>query len=340
MDSISHIVLGAAVGELILGKKIGKKAMLWGALAASLPDIDVFFTPFFDPIDALFVHRGITHSFFFISLIIPLLGWIFSRFNWKRKATQKEWTFLFFVTILSHPLLDSCTMYGTGILEPFSNYRAQFTSLFIVEPFYTVPLLTGFIALLILRQDSSKRKFWARFGLWLSMVYLLFAICNKFYVSSVFTESLQKQNMHFTDYETSPTPFNNILWNIFAKDTNGYWVGFYSDLDKTKNIQYSFVPRNDSLAGDLLHNEQVQKLIRFSNGYYCFTICDNELRFNDLRFAFSGEFDCQADRKNFAFSFALKKDDSKPYGIEIKRNPWSKTRFYGFSKLVERVKGV
>jgi inner membrane protein len=340
MDSITHIALGAAIGEALLGKKIGKKAMLWGALAASLPDIDVLSLPFVDPIDGLFVHRGITHSFLFVLIVTPLLGWVFSRFNWKRPATQRDWTLLFFVTILSHPLLDSCTMYGTGIYEPFSNYRAQFTSLFIIEPFYTIPLLIGLIALLILKKDSSKRKFWTRFGLSLSTIYLFFAICNKFYVDKVFTNSLQKQNIHFTDFESSPTPFNNILWNVFARDTNGYWVGFYSHFDKTKDIRYSFVPRNDSLAGDLLKNEQVQKLIRFSNGYYCFTICDKELRFNDLRFAFSGEFDCNADRKNFAFSFALQKDDSQPYGIEIRRNPWSKTRFYGFSKLLDRIEGV
>ena len=67
MDTLSHIVLGTCMGEALLGKKIGKKAMLWGALANNLPDIDVFFTPLFHPVDALFVHRGITHSFLFTS---------------------------------------------------------------------------------------------------------------------------------------------------------------------------------------------------------------------------------------------------------------------------------
>ena len=340
MDSISHIVLGAAIGEAMLGKKIGKQAMLWGALAASLPDIDVFFTPFFNSVDALFVHRGITHSFLFVFIATPILAWIFSKLDRKKVVTLKDWTFLFFVCLLSHPLLDSCTMYGTGIFEPFSHYRAQFTSLFIVEPLYTLPLLISFIALLIMKKDSAKRIFWTRFGLWLSTIYLLFAICNKVYVGKIFSDSLTKQNIHFADYYTTPTPLNNILWNVFTKDTNGYWVGFYSHFDKTKDIRFSFIPRNDSLAGDLLQNEAVQKLIRFSQGYYCFTICDNELRFNDLRFAFSGEFSCNTDKKNFVFSFALKKDKSSPYGVEIKRNSWGNSRFMGFSKLIERIKGI
>src|SRR4051812_44176514 len=132
MDSLTHIVLGAAIGDALLGRKIGKKAMLWGALAASLPDIDVLFLPFFHPVDALLIHRGITHSFLFVIIISPLLGWLFSRIYplpWgERQRGVWVWIFFFFVNILSHPLLDSCTNYGTGIFEPFSNYRAQFTS--------------------------------------------------------------------------------------------------------------------------------------------------------------------------------------------------------------------
>ncbi len=40
MDTITHIVLGAAVGEVLAGKKLGKKALLIGAIAGNLPDID------------------------------------------------------------------------------------------------------------------------------------------------------------------------------------------------------------------------------------------------------------------------------------------------------------
>ncbi|MBI3500742.1 MAG: metal-dependent hydrolase [Bacteroidetes bacterium] len=343
MDTLSHTVLGACIGEAMLGKKIGKKAMLWGALANNLPDIDVFFTPLFNPEDALFIHRGITHSFLFAILLAPILGWIFSRscrFSKPERPEFREWTLFFLIALIAHPLLDSCTLYGTGIFEPFSHYRAQFTSLFIVEPLYTLPLLIGFIAILILKKDSLKRKFWAKFGLYLSTIYLLFSISNKLYVEKIFSDSLRKQNHNFTELYSSPTPLNNILWDVFAKDTNGYWFGFYSHFDKTKDVEFSFIPRNDSLAGDLLPNEAVQKLIRFSRGYYCFTRCDDELRFNDLRFAFSGEFSCNADRKNFVFSFALKKNPSAPYGIEVKRSSWGTSRFMGFSKLVERIKGV
>jgi len=42
MDSLTQIVLGAAVAEVVGGKKLGNKAPLWGAIAGTIPDLDVF----------------------------------------------------------------------------------------------------------------------------------------------------------------------------------------------------------------------------------------------------------------------------------------------------------
>ena len=72
MDSLTQIVLGAGVGELILGRKLGNRAMVWGAIAATIPDLDVFSSPFFSPAEGLRTHRGFSHSIFF-ALLAPLL---------------------------------------------------------------------------------------------------------------------------------------------------------------------------------------------------------------------------------------------------------------------------
>ena len=65
MDSVSQATLGAAVGELVLGKKVGKKAPLWGATAGTLPDLDVLTAPFLSESAQLGVHRGVSHSLLF-----------------------------------------------------------------------------------------------------------------------------------------------------------------------------------------------------------------------------------------------------------------------------------
>jgi membrane-bound metal-dependent hydrolase YbcI (DUF457 family) len=63
MDSITHIVLGACVGEVLMDRKAGKKAILWGALAQSIPDIDFINGAWMPLTKELIAHRGITHSF-------------------------------------------------------------------------------------------------------------------------------------------------------------------------------------------------------------------------------------------------------------------------------------
>lgn len=65
MDSLTQIVLGAAVGEVVLGKKIGNRAMVWGAIGGTIPDLDILVNLFADDMTALAAHRGLSHSFFF-----------------------------------------------------------------------------------------------------------------------------------------------------------------------------------------------------------------------------------------------------------------------------------
>ena len=71
MDSLTQIVLGAAVGEVAVGKKVGNWALLWGGVAGTIPDLDVFAKHFTDNVTALEIHRGFSHSILF-SLMIEL----------------------------------------------------------------------------------------------------------------------------------------------------------------------------------------------------------------------------------------------------------------------------
>src|SRR5690554_4135784 len=81
MDSLTQIVLGAAVGEAVLGKKVGNKAMLYGAIAGTIPDLDVYASHFTDTVSALAIHRGFTHSIVFSVLFAPIFGWLVSRYE-------------------------------------------------------------------------------------------------------------------------------------------------------------------------------------------------------------------------------------------------------------------
>jgi inner membrane protein len=79
MDSLSQIVLGAAVGEAVLGRRIGNRAMIWGAVAGTIPDMDVLGKYFLSELDNLAFHRGISHSLLFCVLGALVFGWVTDR---------------------------------------------------------------------------------------------------------------------------------------------------------------------------------------------------------------------------------------------------------------------
>ncbi len=115
MDSLTQIVLGAAVGEAVLGKKVGNKAMLYGAIAGTIPDLDVLANLFTDTITAIEIHRGFTHSIFFSVVFAPIFGWMISKIERKSGVGWKGWSLLMFWAFITHPILDGFTTWGTKI---------------------------------------------------------------------------------------------------------------------------------------------------------------------------------------------------------------------------------
>ena len=151
MDSLTHIVTGACIGELFLGKQLGKKAMLWGAITQSLPDIDFITSFWLNPANSLLAHRGFTHSFLFAGICTVLLAMLAVRWHRKHDVSLGWWMLFIGTEIFSHLLLDSCNAYGTGWFEPFSHKRISFDLLFVADPFFSIWPAIALVALLIIR---------------------------------------------------------------------------------------------------------------------------------------------------------------------------------------------
>jgi inner membrane protein len=106
LDSFTHIVLGAALGEAIAGKKLGNRAMLWGAIGCTVPDFDVFAAFFTDQITSTSFHRGIMHSLLFTAISPWLMAWLttwfYAKDHYRRqtyKAVMMSIWILFFAAI-------------------------------------------------------------------------------------------------------------------------------------------------------------------------------------------------------------------------------------------------
>jgi inner membrane protein len=285
MDSITHIVLGATIGELVAGRRLGKKAMLLGAIAQSLPDIDFVASLWLDTSRDVLAHRGITHSFLFVLLVAPLLA-LAARRKWRNAPLSgKDWILFFGLQLFVHILLDACNAYGTGWFEPFSHYRVSFQLLFVADPFYSVWPGIAFVALLILKKDSASRKYWARFGLIASSLYLCYCVTNKLRIDAQVRHELENRDLAYTRYFATPAPLNNWLWYVVAENQTGYLIGYRSLFDRHSRIDFHYFPKNDSLLNGLRGNDDVRNLLKFAQGYYTVDRWeDGTLVFNDLRF--------------------------------------------------------
>jgi inner membrane protein len=335
MDSLSHIILGAAIGEAILGKKAGRKAMLYGALGGNLPDIDVLGILLLSDSQQLLFHRGITHSFFFAVLISILLGWFFKRWTRNNSINWINWAWLFFAAILSHLLLDSFTCYGLGLFEPFSSYRISFNTIFVIDPFYTLPFLICILLAFNAKNGSPQRTKWNKTGLWISSLYLIFAILTHWYVHSVMEQSFKEQQLVSDDFTVTPTPLNTFLWMGYSHDKDGAWIGYYSIFDKNKKVDYYRVQRNDSLLTPFEKEKTVQILKQLSKGNYIITKEDSIVYFNDIRFGQVSGWD-KADGP-YAFKYNLNKNADNKRALN--RTKYKESTYVVYSSLVNRIKG-
>lgn len=303
MDSVTQITLGAAVGEAVLGKKVGNKAPLWGGLLGTLPDLDVLANPFVSEMQALALHRGLTHSLLFTVLMTPLLGWLLSRLHRRDGASFQAWSLLVLGVLSTHILLDCFTNYGTQVFYPFSTYPVIFGTIFIIDPLYTVPLGIGLIAALRLPPTARRRRLFNYVGLGLSTLYLLLTAVNKLHMESVFTQALTQQGHTVERTFVQPTAFNNLLWTCIAEDESGFWIGYHSLLDGTRPIDFRRVEKNHDLLGDARDAPAVQRLAWFSRGYYTVSRSNGALYVHDLRF---GRTDLGlTDRGQYIFTFRL-----------------------------------
>lgn len=335
MDSLTHIALGACIGEAFLGKKLGKRAMLLGAAAQSIPDIDFLSSFWMDTTSNLLAHRGFTHSITFSIIVTFGLALVAWRWHRPHNIHLGKWVVFFATEVFIHIFIDAFNNYGVGWYEPFSHQRISFNILYVADPFFSIWAGIAFAALLILRNHHRKRLFWYRFGITMSALYLLYGFVNKMIIDKDVKEIMQKQAIPHARYFTTPTPLNNWLWYVVSGNDSGYYIGYRSVFDKANQIDFEYFPRNDSLLKPFRNQGNLQRLIRFSQQFYTIEKWNDTLIFNDLRFG--QVIGWQTPREKFAFHYFLNHPDNNK--LVVQRGRFAKWDSHSFHTLLRRIKG-
>lgn len=335
MDSITHIAIGACMGEAFLDRKLGKKAMLWGALAQSVPDIDFMASFWMNTSSNLLAHRGFTHSFLFVLIIAVLFSLLAERWHRPHNITLRKWFFFFGGVIFFHVFIDAFNNYGVGWFEPFTHKRISFNAIYVADPFYSIWPAIAVVMLIISKHGHSQRKKWWTMGLGISSLYLLYCIFNKTMINSDVKNILKKQNIQYSRFFTTPTALQNWLWYVVAGNDSGYHIGYRSVFDSKKQIDFEYFPRNEFLLDSVEDTEALQKLKRFSQEFYTAEKWGDTLVFNDLRF---GQImGWQNPRNNFVFHYFLR--DSTDNTLVVQRGRLSGWDKNAFNSLLRRIDG-
>ena len=329
MDSLTQIVLGGAIGEFVLGKKVGNKAVLWGAIGGTIPDLDTIPGQFFDTVSKLEIHRGFSHSIVFAILLAPLLGFLLSKvYRKQRGASSWEWTQLFFWSIFTHPLLDIFTTWGTQLFWPF-EWRVAIKSIFVIDPIYTVPFLICLLIVLFIDKKSNKRRRINALGLILSTMYLFYTVGVKFYVDAIFRADLEENQISYSRFDSRPTAFNTILWTSNIETENDFLISYYSLLDDETKLEYYRIPKNQELLNPYRNNPDVERLLFLTQGFYALEKIENGVAMNDLRFGLTEGFD--HGKGEFVFTYEIKQTVE---GVVIKQK---KQSFKGMDKTLSKL---
>lgn len=269
MDPLTQGVLGASLPQSAGRAREAAGAGLLGFFAGMAADLDVLIRSSTDPLLFLEYHRQFTHSLVFIPIggllcALVLHGLIGQRrgFSFARSAL--------FCTLgyATHALLDACTTYGTMLFWPFSDTRVAWNTVSIIDPLFTVPVLS-----LVLLAGLRQRPALARGALAWALGYLLLGQWQHHQAVELGRELAAARGHTPLRLEAKPSFGNILLWKVvyetgerFYVDAvrSGPWPAVYpgesvARLDARRDLPW--------LDPDSQQARDVQRFLWFSNGY-------------------------------------------------------------------------
>jgi len=283
MDSITHLFLGGAIAAAIAPAKHRRAALLAGAALNSLPDLDVIPLALFgDPVALMTCHRGLTHSW----LVLPFVAWglwAFFRARGGRVAEEpRRWFWVFLAALMSHPLIDAFTVYGTQLFWPLPMRPLMWSSLFIVDPLFALPwLLACVVAWFARERPMAQRALLA--GIVLGVGYLGWSLFAKALVDREAGRALAAMGLRDAPRFSVPMPLNTLSWRVVAMTPGGYVEGFRSLVADRHPMVFQGYSSNTQALAEAADVPAVRRLTWFNHGFEQARVVDDELVISDLR---------------------------------------------------------
>jgi len=292
MDSLSQAVLGASVAGALAPAGHRGKAMLIGAGLGTVPDLDVFID-FGGAVENFTYHRGFSHSLFVLVPFSALL-WLLLWRSWAPvREAPLRWLGAIGLALITHPLLDAHTAYGTQLFWPLAVPPTSWATLFIIDPLYTLPLLLGVLVAALRRNAGGAAR---RIGLAVSTLYVGWSWVAQATVSRNVDDALASMELQDAPVFLTPTPLNTLLWRVVVMTDDGYLEGFDSLLVDEGILRFTAYPSAVAAMQDAGDVWAVERLRWFAQEFVSARVDDDRLVISDLR---------MGQAPNYVFSHAV-----------------------------------
>ncbi|GHC14131.1 membrane protein [Kushneria pakistanensis] len=299
MDSLTQACLGGVLGGAVLGRRLGRKSILLGAAAATLPDLDSFID-YGNAVADYTYHRSVTHSVFVLSALAGLLTLACTRLPTTRAIPTPLWFWFWWLCLVTHPILDAFTAYGTQLLWPIASPPVAWKTIFIIDPLYTLPMLLAIVVALI--RGAHGRA--AGIGLTISTVYLGFSVAAKAMVLAQVHPVLVQRGLDDRPVMVQPTPLNTLVWRVTVMDDNRQLEALVSLFDDRDKLALDSFSRPMDAHDMLVDSWAGQRLGWFAAPFWRSETRDGTLVVTDLRMGQPGVY-------SFAFVTGERDDDGQ-----------------------------
>ncbi len=280
MDSLSQLTLGAAVTVAVMGKRVPLwQSALVGAVVGTLPDLDVFIDHG-DAIRNMTLHRTESHALLLLTLIAPLLGWLVAGAT-RSRPQWRSWCLAIWLALITHPLLDLTTVYGTQLGLPLTDFPFAIGSMYIIDPLYTLPLLIA-LAVALWRRDARGLR-WNQAGLLVSTLYLGWSMLAQSIATHHIEQSLREQAVQPQQILVTPTAFNTLVWRTVIIQPDRYGEAYWSLLSPGRPLAIRWQDRHAALFDAFKGQWHAERVAWFSHGFYAMREQNGNTLIADLR---------------------------------------------------------
>ena len=276
MDLLTQIALGTVVGQFGFQKHLGRRAIGYGAVAGLIPDLDIIVKVSSNPYAEILYHRGLTHSLFFAVLIGTLLGWILWK-AYRKQDSLLSWIGLMIAGLITHPLLDLFTIYGTQLLYPFSDHRFALSSVAVIDPAYTLPLLISIFVGFFFKTRLTLSQIWSSATLFITTCYLFLGWMINDQITQKVTDTIHDKvyreiDAPITSINVYTTMLQLPLRRVVIHTEKAMYVGFISWLHMDKTIEWHRLEKAPTnLIHDFIKTQDFKIFEWFTGGQYVVT---------------------------------------------------------------------